>query len=465
MRLFSGRRAGSLLRNAGWVKLVCLCLAGGLANSVQAQPANNNFASATHLAGASGTISGSNVLATLEPPCETNQIYVQDYGQVELVGASVWYAWTAPAAGIAHFSTVGSDFDTVLSVWTTSGGLCSSTLTNLVADDDSGDNTPGGTSALSFPAAAGKTYYICVEGFDYGTSKNPAPAEGNVVLGWQESIATVPSGYFTFATSQAPDASGTPVFVASEYDSTYSTAESVAGARVTVTRTNGYNGRVLVDYAVGQLTYTNIYRTNYFGTNIVTTSVATNGTFITNFTFTTIYVSNTFGSYNLGYQTYSTTNAYTNITTVITVLGANGLPLPGYPLTITGPTLTLQPVPTNVPPFNLTSNTNYLPPLPPFNSVTNISIITLDTNGTTFTNLTISTTNIFVLPSVVTNVVVISGGGIGPASGTLAFDDFQMSQDVIVPVNLVPGANNIYPPVSPPSGCRTRGWIPWSRPI
>ena len=115
----------SLFRNAGWAKLGLLCLAGWLVGAAQAQPANNNFANATHIAGASGTISGSNVLATLEPPCETNQIYVQDYAQVEPVGASVWYAWTAPATATASFNTVGSDFDTVLSVWTTTNGLCS----------------------------------------------------------------------------------------------------------------------------------------------------------------------------------------------------------------------------------------------------------------------------------------------------------------------------------------------------
>ncbi|MGA2852646.1 MAG: Calx-beta domain-containing protein [Verrucomicrobiota bacterium] len=441
MRLFSGRWPGGLLRNTGWVKLGLLCLACWMVNAVQAQPANNNFASATVISGTSGGIAGSNVLATLQPPCETNQIYVDDYMQVEPVGASVWYAWTAPATGTASFNTIGSGFDTILSVWTTTGGLCSPSLTNIVADDDSGGNS---TSALSFPAVAGTTYFICVEGYDYGYPGPPAPSTGNVVLNWGENYPTVSSGYFTFASSQS-DAGGTPLFVASEYDSTYGVQESLLGARVTVTRTNDYNGRVLVDYATSSLTYTNTYRTSYYGTNIVTTFVNTNGTFITNITFTTIYLSNTFGSYNLGYQTYSTTNAFTNVVTVITVLDTNGN-LVAPPITIIGPTLTLQPVPTNPPPFNFTSNTNYFDPLPPFNSVTNTTVITVDTNGNTFNQTLTVTTNVFELPSVMTNVIVSSGGAIGPASGTLAFDDFQMSQDIIVPVILDPGPLGDYAP-------------------
>ena len=174
MQTFAGRGLRSFLRNTGWARLGLLCLAGWLVNTAQAQPANDNFANATAISSASGTLTGSNVLATLEPPCETNQIYVQDYAQVEPVGASVWYKWTATATGPASFNTEGSDFDTVLSVWTTTGGLCSPTLTNLVANDDGDDSTVGGPSALSFPAVVGQTYYICVEGFDYGPPGQPA---------------------------------------------------------------------------------------------------------------------------------------------------------------------------------------------------------------------------------------------------------------------------------------------------
>ena len=51
------------------------------------------------------------------------------------------------------------------------------------------------------------------------------------------------------------------------------------------------------------------------------------------------------------------------------------------------------------------------------------------------------TTNVFVLPSARTNVIVASGNGILTNSGTLAFNDFQMSQDIIIPVTVGIGPN------------------------
>jgi uncharacterized delta-60 repeat protein len=440
MRLFSGRWLGVLLRNTGWVKLGLLCLAGWMVNAVHAQPANNNFVSATVISGASGTITGGNVLATLESPCETNQIYVDDYMQVEPVGASVWYVWTAPGTGTASFNTIGSDFDTVLSVWTTSGGLCSPSLTKLVADDDSGSASPGGPSALSFQAVAGSTYYICVEGYDNNYPGPPAPATGNIVLGWKQYVATIPSGAFLFATSSTDTGTGLGVYTASQTDSSSgrnsTVSPSLLGARITVTRTNGSSGRVMVDYQVSPLVYTNVYQTNYYGTNIVTTFVNTNGTFITNVSFNITYVSNSFGYYAGGYKTTFITTAYTNVVTVINVLDTNGNPVVPYPITNTSPILTLQPVPTtNAPPFNFTPNTLFLPPLPPFNTFTTTTVITVDTNGNTFNQVFTVTTNVFVLPSAITNKLISSAAGIQQAlSNTLAFDDFQMSRDVMLPV-------------------------------
>ena len=57
------------------------------------------------------------------------------------------------------------------------------------------------------------------------------------------------------------------------------------------------------------LTYTNIYQTNYYGTNIVTTFVTTNGTFTTNITLQHVMASNYFTYYTWqpGYKTNSTT--------------------------------------------------------------------------------------------------------------------------------------------------------------
>jgi uncharacterized delta-60 repeat protein len=437
MQTFAGRKLRRFFRGAGWARLGLLCLAGWTINVAQAQPANDNFANAAVISGATGTTNGSNVGATLETPCETNTINTDDNG-LQPVTNSVWYAWTAPATGTALFNTVGSSFDTVLAIWTTAnpaGGLCDPSVANIAADDDSGGNL---TSALTFPVVAGTTYYVAVEG-----NVNSAPDDsGGIVLNWSEVpslVPTISSGTFRFATSQTDPSTGEGLYVVSESDSTAPSGldggtvnPTILGARVTVTRTGGSSGRAMVDYTVSGLTYMNIFRTNYYATNIVTTYIATNGTFITNLTFTTIYASNSYEYYADGYKYASFTNALTNLFTVITV---NGISITNPPVGIS-PTGTFTPVPTNLPPLNLSGLTNYFPPLPPLNVSTNIISIVLDTNNNPiFTNLIISVTNVFQPPSVISNQFVTSSLGLTLGQGTLSFDDYQMSQDFLVPVN------------------------------
>jgi uncharacterized delta-60 repeat protein len=400
MQTFAGRALGSFLRNAGWAKLGLVCLAGWMINAAQAAPTNDNFANAIVISGTTGTISGSNVGATLQPPCETNAIYVQDYATVETVGASVWYAWTAPTNGTASFNTIGSSLDTVLSIWKTTNGLCSSSLTNIVADDDSGGTIVGGSSALSFTAVAGTTYYVCVEGY-FG-------AIGSVVLNWYE-----------YNNGNGTVSSGSLFLTTNSY--VFSTSDS--SARVTVSRSLPANGRVLVDYAVSPLTYTNIYTTNYFGTNIFLQFTSTNGDwFITNYTFTTIVSSNIFGYYARGYTNSTVMSARTNVVTLTT----NSL---GFG-SVTTRSATND-VPGTTPRLNLTTNTIY------FQGGGSNTVNNPDGSSS------VAVTNIFQLPSVVTNVVVIAGGGITTSSGTLAFDDFQMRQDILLSMSsasAVPGS-------------------------
>src|SRR5258708_4749313 len=65
-------------RAARWLK-PALILAFGLAAFVAgAQPANDNFANAIVISGLAGSTNGDNTLATLEAPCETNQVVCDD---------------------------------------------------------------------------------------------------------------------------------------------------------------------------------------------------------------------------------------------------------------------------------------------------------------------------------------------------------------------------------------------------
>jgi hypothetical protein len=71
----------------------------------------------------------------------------------------VWWTWTAPITGNYTFDTIGSGYDTYLSVFT---GFDVSSLT-LVAADDDGAGYPA--SLINLNATAGETYQIAVEGY------------------------------------------------------------------------------------------------------------------------------------------------------------------------------------------------------------------------------------------------------------------------------------------------------------
>jgi hypothetical protein len=117
---------------------------------------NDNFLSAQQLSGASGSLAGTNAGATKESG-EPN--HAGDRG-----GRSVWYSWTAPFSGPALFTTAGSDFDTLLAVYT---GANLNALTPAANNDDSPypDNLGHTlTSSLTFSAVAGTTYMIAVDG-------------------------------------------------------------------------------------------------------------------------------------------------------------------------------------------------------------------------------------------------------------------------------------------------------------
>jgi len=80
-------------------------------------------------------------------------------------GKGVWYTVTPASSGTVTMSTCGSDFDTVLGIYT---GSCGD-LVQLTCDDDGGCG--GRTSAKSFSGIAGTTYYILAGGYE-GASGN-----------------------------------------------------------------------------------------------------------------------------------------------------------------------------------------------------------------------------------------------------------------------------------------------------
>ncbi len=136
-----------------------------------APPANDLFSSAAQITGTSGSLAnGSNVGASPE----TGE---PDHGGDGLGPyASIWFSWTAPADSIITFDTFGSSFDTVLSAYT---GTAVNSLTLIAQNDDAGQ---GSQSLTGFPATAGTTYYIAVDGFDVTET-------GAVTLSWSTAPA------------------------------------------------------------------------------------------------------------------------------------------------------------------------------------------------------------------------------------------------------------------------------------
>lgn len=71
---------------------------------------------------------------------------------------TVWWKWTAPANLDIEIDTIGSFYNTVLSVWT---GTCGS-FSEVTSNDDIGGGDQD--SRVTFSAVSGTTYYICVSG-------------------------------------------------------------------------------------------------------------------------------------------------------------------------------------------------------------------------------------------------------------------------------------------------------------
>jgi hypothetical protein len=119
----------------------------------QGEGINDNFVQARVLRGRSGAANGTNRGATAE---FGEPIHAGVDG-----GKSVWWRWRAPLRGVVTFTTIGSNFDTVLAVYTR-GRI--ERLREIASNDDG----PGGLglqSLVTFEARRGQVYRIAVDGF------------------------------------------------------------------------------------------------------------------------------------------------------------------------------------------------------------------------------------------------------------------------------------------------------------
>ena len=90
-------------------------------------------------------------------------------GESGLGDKSVWWRWQPPISGRLTVDTTGSNFNTILGVYT---GTRISSLRSLAENDD----TNGQQSRVMLDVTAGTTYQFRVAGYDGGT--------GTIVLNW-----------------------------------------------------------------------------------------------------------------------------------------------------------------------------------------------------------------------------------------------------------------------------------------
>jgi hypothetical protein len=124
-------------------------------------PANDVFAARATLEGVDGSLTGTNDFASKE---SSEPAHASDAG-----GKSVWWRWSAPGRGTLTLTTAGSDFDTLLAVYT---GAAVGSLTPVGASDDAG----GPQSAVAVDVDGAREYQIAVDG--------KAGARGALALGW-----------------------------------------------------------------------------------------------------------------------------------------------------------------------------------------------------------------------------------------------------------------------------------------
>jgi len=140
------------------------------------------FHSSRLISGEAGRSEGSNIGASLE---DGEPMHAGNSG-----GASVWWTWTAPQAGIYAFDTRGSNFDTLLAVYSGDRSDSMHLLVNVASNDD----VDGGRqSAVQFHAQQGDIYHIAVDGYGGAT--------GAVVLNWRmvRVLPSVPGSVTQFA--------------------------------------------------------------------------------------------------------------------------------------------------------------------------------------------------------------------------------------------------------------------------
>ncbi|MDP3208442.1 MAG: immunoglobulin domain-containing protein, partial [Rhodoglobus sp.] len=148
--------------------------AAALTVSTAPIPANDTFAAAQVISGATGTVNGTNVAATREAG-EPSHTYYQG---PDLVLSTVWYSLTVPQTGAITFNTTGSNFPTVLVVYE---GSSVGALSGLASGHTYVFSEGNSNATASVIARAGSVFRVMVG--------SQTPSRGLIQLAWQTTPA------------------------------------------------------------------------------------------------------------------------------------------------------------------------------------------------------------------------------------------------------------------------------------
>lgn len=199
-------------------------------------PLNDLLVNAATLSGVSGNASGRTTRATKESG-EPNHAGNQG-------GYSIWWKFQAPANGVLELNTEGSDFDTLLAVYT------GDRISNLVPVGSNDDAFPASNySKLALTVVSGQTYRIAIDGYG-GTSGDVALAFSFVPAALYQVAVTNTSGGQVSSTATGAVASNTVVRLTATPDEYFmfagwegTLASTNNPLEITVTNNVSLNGR------------------------------------------------------------------------------------------------------------------------------------------------------------------------------------------------------------------------------
>lgn len=167
-------------------------------------PANDYRAEAETISGEAGSLTASTVGATVE----VNEPRHDGSAGENTDGHSIWYRWTAPAAGTAIFTTQGSSFDTSLRAYTEFSGQLFGHGWYLP------DLNPWTSwSRLELDVQPGETYLLAVDGKD--------GAYGDVQLSWRTALDSGdmnPPSVTMWSPEPGAQVTGTVTFMSDAFD-------------------------------------------------------------------------------------------------------------------------------------------------------------------------------------------------------------------------------------------------------